>query len=532
MEKESKRLIESADLYQITVLEDPRWTPSGEEFAYVQLKPNRGTNDYSRTIWRWRKDWDAPKQFTNGGKIDFHPRYSPDGERMAFLSSRGGKPQVYLIRTDGGEAQVLTSLPNGVIGFSWSPDGKQIALVSPLNADERRLEKRGKFPPPPPKDELEGNVRKVEQEHDEKMRYDPRVYRGLPFKAGTDFVSDRFMHIFLLDVDDKEAKPLRLTDGDADFSTPRWSPNGRYLWSSSVRRPTQDRYAEADIVRITVQDGEVRRMSREGHYGMGPKPSPDGNLVAAITLLDKSSYGHLPRLTVFRSNGTGWRDLNLDLDRSVGAYGFQYQYYWADDSQGLYCTIEDQGYTKIYYLSLESGEFTEVCGNQESRRLPSPGRETWHISPARQPNRRNYTSAERGTGQPASANCTMSGWRAWKWPGQKKFATRPPTGRKSRDGSSSRPILTRSKNGRWHSISTAGRMSCGARRHMRCGWNGSCTPPAGMWFSTATRAGQMDMAMPSAARSTTTGASRICTIFYRAWTPWWPRGTLMKRGWP
>ena len=166
MEKESKRLIESADLYQITVLEDPRWTPSGEEFAYVQLKPNRGTNDYSRTIWRWREDWDAPKQFTNGGKMDFHPRYSPDGERMAFLSSRGGKPQVYLIRTDGGEAQVLTSLPNGVIGFSWSPDGKQIALVSPLNADERRLEKRGKFPPPPPKDELEGNVRKVEQEHD------------------------------------------------------------------------------------------------------------------------------------------------------------------------------------------------------------------------------------------------------------------------------------------------------------------------------------------------------------------------------
>ena len=365
MEKESKRLIESADLYQITVLEDPRWMPSGGEFAYVQLKPNRATNDYSRTIWRWRQGWDAPKQFTNGGKMDFHPRYSPDGERLAFLSTRNGKPQVYLIRTDGGEAQVLTSLPNGVTGFSWSPDGKQIALVSPLNADERRLEKRGQFPPAPPKDELEGSVRKVEQEHEEKMRYDPRVYRGLPFKAGTDFVSDRFMHIFLLDVDHKEAKPRRLTDGDVDFSNPRWSPNGRYLWSASVRRPTQDRYAEADIVRISVQDGEVRRISREGHYGMGPKPSPDGQLVAAITLLDMSSYGHLPRLTVFRTNGTGWRDLNLELDRSVGAHGFQYQYYWASDSQGLFCTIEDQGLSKIYYLSLESGEFTELCGDQE-----------------------------------------------------------------------------------------------------------------------------------------------------------------------
>jgi len=118
-------------------------------------------------------------------------------------------------------------------------------------------------------------------------------------------------------------------------------------------------------VRITVKDGSIKRLVRPGHFGMSPKPSPDGLMVAAITTLDKSSYEHLPRLTVLRATGTGWRDLNLELDRSVGAYAFQAQFYWAADSQGLYCMIEDQGYSKVYYVSLEDGEFTEVCGKQE-----------------------------------------------------------------------------------------------------------------------------------------------------------------------
>jgi len=367
MAKASKRMIKASDVYNIVVLESPQWNPQRQEVAFVQLKANKGKNDYQRTIWRWQEGWDQPRQFTNGGKMDFSPAYSPDGERMAFLSSRNGKPQVYLIRTDGGEAKQLTNMPNGVNGFSWSPDGKYMAIVSPLNADERRLEKRGKFPPPPPKDNLEGELRKVEQEHQEKEMVDPRVYTGLPFKAGTDFVGSRYNHIFIIEVDaeGEDAKPRRLTDGEADFSRPNWSPNGRYLWSSSVRRPTQDRYADGDIVRITVKDGAVKRLERPGHFGGAPKPSPDGQWIAAVTMLDMNSFGHIMRLTVLKPTGTGWRDLNLEIDRSVGAYGFESQFYWAADSQGLYCTIEDSGYSKVYYVDLENGAFTPLVAKDE-----------------------------------------------------------------------------------------------------------------------------------------------------------------------
>jgi dipeptidyl aminopeptidase/acylaminoacyl peptidase len=365
MAKQKPRMITAQDLYNITVLEHPRWNPAGNEVIYTQLQTDKAANGYKRTLWRWRQNWEEPRQFTNGGKLDFSPQYSPDGQKVAFLSNRGGKPQVYIIRVDGGEARALTSMPNGVRGFNWSPDGSQIAFVSPLNSAERRLEKQGKFPPPPPADELDGKMRKVTDEHVEAERVDPRVYSGLPFKAGTDFVSDRFSHIFVLEVEKKEAKPRRLTDGDVDFNAPEWSPDGKMLWTTTVRKPSQDRFSESDIVRIEVGSGKVERLPRSGFYGMDPRPSGDGKWVAAMTMQDSSSYGHLPRLTVFKPDGTGWRDLNLEIDRSIGEQGYQYQFYWAADSLGLYCLIDDQGWSRVFYVDLKSGAFSLVCGDQE-----------------------------------------------------------------------------------------------------------------------------------------------------------------------
>src|SRR5207253_1121130 len=65
---------------------------------------------------------------------DASPQWSPDGRRIAFLSTRRGKPQIFLIPVDGGEARPLTALPQGVgSGPAWSPDGQRIAFsANPL----------------------------------------------------------------------------------------------------------------------------------------------------------------------------------------------------------------------------------------------------------------------------------------------------------------------------------------------------------------------------------------------------------------
>ena len=103
----------------------------------------------------------APRQLTLGARHDRHPRFSPDGRTLAFLSDRprrsieeepGPAPrraaperedatQVHLLPLDGGEARRLTDLPRGVEAFEWSPDGSRLVVVS---AVARRDPRRGR----------------------------------------------------------------------------------------------------------------------------------------------------------------------------------------------------------------------------------------------------------------------------------------------------------------------------------------------------------------------------------------------------
>jgi dipeptidyl aminopeptidase/acylaminoacyl peptidase len=367
MAKKDKRFITAEDLYNIKEVENPQWSPDGKQVAFVRLEMVKRLNTYRRTIWRWQADWEGPRQFTNGGldKQDFSPRYDPNGNRLAFLSTRGDKPQVYLIRTDGGEATAKTLRPNGVTGFSWSPDGKTIAFISPMSTEELKAEDKGKYPLPLPEEKYEKDIRKIEREREEREHTDPRVFTGLPFKVGTAFTPRRYNHIYLLEVDAEDAEPRRLTDGEVDYGLPQWSPDGKTLWSWTARKPIQERYEEMDLVKIDAEDGEVERLTREGHYTSMPIPSPDGKWIACTSTLEGNPYGHISRLTVLKPDGSEWRDLNLEIDRSVGVHGNTYQIRWAADGNGLYLTLLDRGDSDLYYCDVEAANFVHLLKGGE-----------------------------------------------------------------------------------------------------------------------------------------------------------------------
>src|SRR6201988_5055953 len=126
---QQKRPITFQDLAAMHRLSGPQISPDGKWIAYEVGTPNLEANRVVRDIWLVSAEGGEARQITRSGS-DMRPRWSPDGKRIAFLSSRDGEQQIYWLSLDGGDANRLTFLANGADNELWSPDGKWLAFVS------------------------------------------------------------------------------------------------------------------------------------------------------------------------------------------------------------------------------------------------------------------------------------------------------------------------------------------------------------------------------------------------------------------
>ena len=236
---EAKRPITADDLDRIHTVQDPQISPDGSFVAFVKVTPDRLEKTYKRNIWLLPLPDGEAFQLTRGDN-DSGPRWSPDGRQVAFVSSRGDQPQIYLLPTaaPGGEARPLTAMENGAHSPEWSPDGARIAFLSPLRQDERATEDAADEPAPEPRDKLEGKQRKERKAEDELNRWDPRPMWRIPYRQVTSYVDERYDQIYVVETAEQaESKPRRLTDLNASYSQPRWSPDGGAIYTSRTTAP-------------------------------------------------------------------------------------------------------------------------------------------------------------------------------------------------------------------------------------------------------------------------------------------------------
>src|SRR5215831_17160262 len=122
----AQRPLQPEDLYQLKSVTDPRLSPDGKLVAYVVARAEQKTNKRYNEIWYAPVDGSREsRRLSDPAMSSSSPRWSPDGQSLAFLSARPSahdtteapeiapQAQVYLLSFDGGEAQRLTSLRNG-----------------------------------------------------------------------------------------------------------------------------------------------------------------------------------------------------------------------------------------------------------------------------------------------------------------------------------------------------------------------------------------------------------------------------------
>jgi len=362
--------ITEESLYDLVTVEDVRLSPDGGRVAFVRQSVDRAGNKYIRNIWMKDIGSDAPaRPFTSGGK-DASPRWTADGARLGFISGRDGEPKLYAMPVAGGEAHVIASHVNGIRAFEWSPEGNRVAFVALARADERAKEDekaaQAESDDQLAKDAWEVKREKEQREHEDEQRFDPHVLRYYPYRTGTEYMRDRWTHLYVTEVppafgEEFKAKPRRLTDGDLNFGDPVWSADGQAVYSAVTREPESgvlDFYT--DIIRLAVAqpaDGAPRtfeRLTGAGHTAFSPDVSPDGRWLAFARVNEDRSLYRNTTLALMPAAGGEVIDLTASLDRSVGAWR------WSRDSAWLYFVLIGDGAGNLYRAHVPDGRIEQL----------------------------------------------------------------------------------------------------------------------------------------------------------------------------
>lgn len=254
------------DLVRIANITDLTLSPGGEYVVYSVGEPNLEDDEARYDLWRAAWDGSSKRALTRTADADEdQPAFSPDGRWIAFLSDRGdedAETQVWMMAADGGEAEVLTSFPGGVVDFDWSPDSRRLAVIA--NDPERA---KGEAKPKQPK---------------------PIVIDRHYFKEDeTGWLTDRRQHLYLFEIAGKKSVPL--TKGSHDEYLPAWSPDGTRIAYVTKRGPDPDRHLNWDIYVIEARSGAPERQvtrfpgaDLDPSWETRPAWSPDGQQLAYL----------------------------------------------------------------------------------------------------------------------------------------------------------------------------------------------------------------------------------------------------------
>lgn len=327
-----KKAFSNQDVFNLEFATGPRIAPDGQSVVYERRSMDIMTDSQRSNIWRVDLDGTNHRPVLSGKGQYRMPRFSPDGTRLAYVSSIEGKTQIYVRWLDTGETARVTDLMYAPRNLSWSPDGKTIAFNMFAPGKPTSL---FTLPKKPKGAKWAGNATIV----------DRATYRI----DGVGMLPPGFTHIFTVPAEG--GTPRQMTSGNFNHSSEvTWSKDNNRIFFSANRSDNWElNPRESEIYSLGIISGTLTRLTNNVGPDTGPTVSPDGSLIAFTRFTDEGLSYQNPSVMVMDLEGGNVRNLTPDLDRGVGSVQ------WATDSKGLYYAYNNDGKRLVAFVTLNAG---------------------------------------------------------------------------------------------------------------------------------------------------------------------------------
>jgi dipeptidyl aminopeptidase/acylaminoacyl peptidase len=333
-----QKTLEISDLQKMVGVADPQISPDDKSIAVVVARVNMKEDRTDSEIVLIDIATGAQRVMTSGHKRASSPRWSANGDRLAFIALSDEKdptPQIFVLRMDGGDAQKITNAPDGVEQFAWRPDGAMIAYVTPDPADKKAIEAH-----------LDA------------------------FEVGdTDFLETaaaKSSHVWLVSSDGGEAK--RITSGPWSLpivfppsppSSPlSWSPDGKSLVITRQETAEPGDGDKTTLQILDVASGKITKLTAHDDLESAGVFSPDGSQIAYWYNKDGDLNNQTEIFVAPVSGGNG-TDVGSAIDRNLQ------RAIWMPDGKSLLVGGHDGLSTSMWLVSLDGQAKKLNLGNVE-----------------------------------------------------------------------------------------------------------------------------------------------------------------------
>jgi dipeptidyl aminopeptidase/acylaminoacyl peptidase len=353
-----KRPFTFEDMMALKRVGEPVPSPDGHWVLFTAVDVSLQENTRKPHIWIVPLSGGESRQITKDPAGEDRPRWSPDGKRFLFTSSREGGSQVWIADFDSqagaisGEPHKLTTISTEASGALWSPDGKNVVFTSDVWPDCK-----GK--------PNEDACNKAKDDEQAKSKVKAKVFTRLLYRHWNAYASGKRSHLFAqpVNADGTSAGAAHdLTPGD--YAVPPFSlggqddyaisPDGQEVCYTSNHDEVEAISTNNDLFIVPIAGGPSKKITTNPASDSSPLYSPDGKYIAYRAQVRAGYESDRFRLMLYERAGGKITNLTERFDQWVGTY------VWTPNSAGLYFTAEDTGESPIYNINIER----EVIGGE------------------------------------------------------------------------------------------------------------------------------------------------------------------------